>query len=556
MPEPFDPETYLQQKRASAGGAAFDPDVYLEKKKSEGNEPGLLETLAHQGLAGFFKQGSDELTGQLSRLDPRTQVHGAAVQLPDGSVRFLESGDDTAAAGTELERQKLDREFDAHPIASMIANAGGELASDATLKGLIPQLPVGSLPYQLISGAVSGALGSTDETPGGRAGGAVLGGAAAAAGHGLGKYVAGPLIARGSAAARSTMNAIPESVREYAAKRALNAAGYIAKDIKPIARKDPELLIEKGQQLLDEGVVQPFSKAESTAERAADAQARYGQAIGATLQAADSSGAKFSMKPFVTRARQTILAPIENDPAMANEAAQLSALLDGYEKVGPVGFEEANQMKANLQQKINWGNRWNDARADIPNDIKIALQGIFLDEVDNQMGDTFSRMGQPGQRLRDAFKEIKRRYGILAEASDKARQGLARDEASNFKFADRALGGAVAGGGIMPALISGNPGMALGSLALGGAAAIGNKLFRERGASTLAAGANKLADVLQMASGSRATQWLAKVPTDALQQYAGPLVSAAARGPQALATALYVMSQQDPKFRDLRKGAE
>jgi hypothetical protein len=527
-------------------------------RRSQPAEPRPKTSAGHAALIGFGQGATanfaDEIGGLVGKALIPEGVHANLDPQDGDSPQVLAAKERMRAEGPAKSSYELVRDGmreDAHRAAedhSVVytgANIGGEVTKDAVLSRL--GVPVNSPIYAGVSGALSGVGSADDATPGGSFGGAAIGAAAGVGGHYLGAGIGavakkvGPMI----------VDALPEAVQEFAAKQALKASGYIQKDIKPLARRDPEQLVQRGQELLREGTVRPFRSVEDVAEGAEGAVQKYGDAIGQTLKAADSTGAKFDMRPFVQRARQEILDPIKNDPAMASEAAKLGALLDDYEKMplGSVGFEQANQMKGNLQQQINWGNRWNDAKGVPHNDNLIKMQGIFLDEVDNQLGDAFSQMGQPGQVIRNAFKEVKRRYGIHADSLDKARMGVARDVGNAFVSTKDAI----AGTGLSGALaMAGHP--MLATLGMGGALA--SKFARERGSSTLAVGANQLGQVLERFGSAKSVQWLAKVPAQAIAPYVGPITAAAARGAESLSATLYVLSQRDPQFRQMKQQAE
>lgn len=553
----FDPDAYLKEKQA---GAAFDPDAYLSEKGARGpapeDAPGLGEALLHGYTQGFTKQWADELTGRLTQgaysAGRALDLLPAAMNGPNGEIQPVADSSQVYAAARDNSRVAFKREADAHPVASFLSNVGGEIASDYAI-GRLTGLPAGSHLYAAASGALSGAGAADDTTLGGTLGGAGIGAAAGTAGSLIGAKVVGPALSYvGKKALPLIRDAIPEVVREFAAKRALKAAGYIQKDIKPIARRDPELVTEKGQELLREGVVRFGRTVDDVAELAEGAKEKYGDAIGSVLGTADALGARFDIRPFIQRARKAILDPIKDDPAMATEAAKVAGLLDDYEKLplGSVGFEKANQMKSNLQQQINWGNRWNDAKATPHNDNLIALQGIFLDEVDNQLGEAFKAAGAPGQKIRDAFKVIKSRYSIHADATDKARMGMARETGNEFiSGKDAMIGNGLGGAGAAASMMLGNPLMAMGSMALGGAAALGNKVLRERGASAMAVGANKIASGIERVGNSAALRALLQTSPQSLGQYAPMLLKAAASGDRALAATHFVLSQREPEYR-------
>lgn len=393
-------------------------------------------------------------------------------------------------------------------------------------------------------GAASGLGRSGSDLTEGDIGGAVvdttLGGVAGAAGGVVGEGViqgaqkyAMPLVQKAAQGAKDWLG-------ETAAMRALKASGYIGKDLKAQFRRDAGPLIDRGQALLDEGVVSAGASKATVAERAAAAQEKYGDAIGKVLDAADTTGSKFSMGSFVARARKEILDPLLGDPAVRPQAEQLAGLLDEYAAlpVGTIGFKRANEMKGNLQETINWGNGWNDAKANIPNELKMKLQRIFLEEVDDQLGAAFGRqMGGAGARVRDVFKQIKIRYGHMADAADKARMGQARELGNGPVSATDYLAGL---GGMAASAATGN----LTPLAVAAGGAFANKVARERGSSTAAALTNRL-------SQSQMLQRLIATNPQALGRFSGPLIQASSAGADRLAATHFVLAQQEPDYREM-----
>src|SRR5690606_17511181 len=137
-------------------------------------------------------------------------------------------------------------------------------------------------------------------------------------------------------------------------------------------------------------IVTPDATVEKIGERLQASADKYGEAIGRVLEAADTVGAKFDMDAFVQRARRELLQPMlvngQPDPALARVVESLDNLLQQYEGLGNVSFSTANQLKSNLQKLVNWGNQFNESRANLSNEMLIDLQHALLNEIDDQLG--------------------------------------------------------------------------------------------------------------------------------------------------------------------------
>jgi hypothetical protein len=195
------------------------------------------EALLHHGTGGYFSDWSDELVGKLSRLDPRASRPGAAYRMPDGSTRFMETPDQTDQVRTESERQELQRTQEDHPVAAFLANVGGSMARDMALQGV--GIPAMSFPGMVATGALSGAGAADENTPGGRLGGAAIGGAVSAAGYGVGKYVAAPVVRKVAQVGLKGVGALADPVRDFVEKR---ISGAVAQEAAEQAAKKDKLI--------------------------------------------------------------------------------------------------------------------------------------------------------------------------------------------------------------------------------------------------------------------------------------------------------------------------
>lgn len=146
-------------------------------------DPGVLSTLGHALLSGFYKQGSDEASGKLGSAFTEV-LPGAHYKLPNGEVRALADKADLYRASRDSERQKLEAGREHHPVVTFLGNMAGDIGSDAVLGAF--GVPVGSVPYQVASGAISGYLGSDADLSEGKATPGTMASAALSTGVGAG----------------------------------------------------------------------------------------------------------------------------------------------------------------------------------------------------------------------------------------------------------------------------------------------------------------------------------------------------------------------------------
>ena len=538
----FDPDTYLAKKRPAAGGG-FDPDAYLAQRSGgarplnaevpapKPEAPGLGQTIAEHGLGGYFANYSDELAGQMSRLDPRLQQPGAAMEMPDGSVKFIRSGDDAAAATQATMRDSLKQSAEAHPVAAFLSNMGGELLRDATLAGV--GVPVGSLPFAIASGALSGSGAADDEMPGGKIGGAVLGAGAGALGGALGAKVVGPAI---GFAGRKVLGAIPDAVKEFAERRAFKAAGPMLKNFRELAAQGRDKDI--GRDLLDEHVVKFGSDVDAISKNASARAKSIGEAIGEARDVIDRivpEGALPTGKQLADRIESEVLTDLRASPIYQPYVAAVEGYAERFRALGdePISLNTLTKWKAQMNDLIS-----HPPDPNFPLRQKQAVARVLKDTEDDLVQNV------AGTAPAAEYEEGKRLYGNLANVADFASDKALREQANRIVSpSDHAFGAVAAMGDIAK-------GGSAGEASLWGMAmALANKLARERGNAAAAVTLDALADSAPM-------QWLRMLPAAQGQKYLVPIANAALRGPQALAATVFALSQQDPDFRALKEQAQ
>jgi hypothetical protein len=486
-------------------------------------DPGLLSTIGHKLLQGFWKGGSDELAGKITQAtvdaDPSGSAHWDDPSAPNGS-RALRSSDDVYTAGRDAERRSQNLGEKHHPVASTIAQGLGEMGSDAVAAAF--GAPVGSLPYQLATGALSGAGNSEAPTKSGVLLDAGIGGGISGLTYGAGKYVAGPITSAVAQRAKPWL-------QDFAAGRAVKATGAIQADIKGIPRNRVR---EMGRQLLDQDVITAGVGPKKVLERAEEGLERVGAAIGGILDQADEVTAQaggqgaFDWGAVLGRLKSEVYEKL--DPVARRAIGAVDGQVKGIIEAaqGGAGYGVANRIKSSIQKSINWG-----AEPKIVTNAAKQVQGILDDEIEKQLA------GRLGGQIADEFKSAKSLYGAMALAEKGGRRGEERLLGNNpFGLTDMISGGSAAAGAA-----TGLPGLVAGP-----AVAVGSKLVRERGSSVAAVGAKALSesDLLK--------KLIRESPQD-LGRFAPTLEKALNSGDTDFAVADFVLSHQEQEYREKKR---
>jgi hypothetical protein len=322
------------------------------------------------------------------------------------------------------------------------------------------------------------------------------------------------------------------SLREYAARRAVKAAGGMTKDMRALEQKG--MIESTGRELLDKGIVKLGSSLEGIAEAAGKAKEKAGQAIGAAIDKSDEVVGKakdflsksdflkgadeklkneaferlqdsfgFSTKSAANRIRSDLIAPNDGNPMLANEINKLAKLADQFDETGAKSLKEGLSIKSSQRRLTNFDSDTvpQGFKQDVYKIIKEELeasvgQASKLDEImKNMTPDEFADSVLFGQ-MRKAkalddlasgpaadFANANKQYAIMANTEDMAQRrfGAAQSNRENSLTDTIAEGFGLMHGGI------------------GGAAALGaaNKAVRRWGSSTAAVGANELAKTME-----------------------------------------------------------
>jgi hypothetical protein len=331
------------------------------------------------------------------------------------------------------------------------------------------------------------------------------------------------------------INAMP-SLREYAARRAVKAAGGMTKDMRALENKG--MLESTGRELLDQGIVKFGSSLDDIAESAGKAKETAGKAIGSAIDTADAymdkaknflqkseffqkapkevqdglvnSLAKrfgFDSEKIGERITKELVEPNAGNPMLSGELKKLDKIAEQFGDVGPKSLKEGLGIKSSQRRLTNFDSDT------VPQGFKKDVYKIVKEELENGVGQSakldaalkkltpdeladslmFQSFADPDvmkgatSEASDAFAKANKQYAIMANTEEMAKNriGAAQSnrEMSPSDYATAGLG-----------MIQGGP---MGAVALGAA----NKAMRRWGSSTAAVGANELAKTLEAMPG-------------------------------------------------------
>jgi hypothetical protein len=341
---------------------------------------------------------------------------------------------------------------------------------------------------------------------------------------------------------------VPEKLSGMAERQAFKAAaGTQEKAYDEAVRKG--IVNRVGRDLLDDGIVTFGANARGIAERADAARGAVGSEIDDLLRSIDDKGLPLADGSNIATKVREYAAKIDA-PNTRSTFDMLAKQADEFESMGRMPLTEAQRLK----NSYKWDPRDPQTMA-IGKEASNELKRILGDELED--GVRVSARVRPARAAEElatgsgptqiteipgsaVLKEatsaddaltrylgLKEKYGSMATAK-KAAEKLANRQEKNrlFSLTDYLAGGI--GGG----LAGMNP-------AAAGAAAVGNKVLRERGPASLAVGLDKVSKILSSAP-------------DALGKYASVLKKAAERG--SLGVTHAILMQQDPEYQALVSG--
>lgn len=323
--------------------------------------------------------------------------------------------------------------------------------------------------------------------------------------------------------------------------------------------KDPSLVNEIGRDLLDEGALDkskvmggrelsfwdrilPGLSTEEVRKRAGEIAAREGKNIDDALKEVDAlipedqrwwkyDIAK-EIEDYLVRPRKAMTAGDESI------AKRLQAEAD---KIRQHSFENRPTLMQMEQQK-----RALDKFIDHDTPAMKPMSDA-LDDLRDRINFNIEQKGwaaaeAAGSDAAQRFQESKRLFGNMATIADPASKQAARELTNRtFSASDYGLGGVAA---MSSAAEGASP---VASSLRGAAAALFNKIARERGNQALASG-------MDAASQSDWLENIIQVRPGALGPYAKPLTDALARGGRgAMAIQDFILGNTDEQYRDLRR---
>jgi len=463
---------------ASSAGRAWESE-------RASTAPTQTESLRRGGIQGATLGFRDEATGALSALGGSlvdSLRRGPGELTGEDMVRLVtryQNARDSSRAADDTARGANPGTYFAGEMAGGAAIPAGAAASGASLAAKVLRgAGAGGL-----AGALQGLGTSRDDPSGDAITGGLIGGA-----------IGGSIPVVGAGASRA-INALPQSLKSAASEYALRASGYIGNDFKRLIKGRGEEGAEViGRELLDAGVIPAGGTVRDVLERIGPAKQSAGAQVGEFVERAAQTGKQFDLAPFVGRVQDEIINPNMSSPAVRPMAQRVSGHLDELMDValpdgGRVPFPLAQKWKTDSQGVLNYGNPWNNAGPNIPADsMNKDLTRLLKESLDDQVE------GALGPGTASKFQAARRRYGALADAEDRAREGVARLAGNNkASVTDMKLGELVSKAAESVPFV--------GPLAVGG-----SRMVRQRADSLLARGADAAADLAATPGGTRFRQ--------------------------------------------------
>lgn len=352
--------------------------------------------------------------------------------------------------------------------------------------------------------------------------GAVLGGA----GGGLGQ-----LAGEGGRALKARLAQFaedtPGALEEFAAGRALKAAGFLKSDVRKLGS---EGALDLGREMNARGYIRPGGTAEDVLAHAQQELETHGGGMADILGAVDeqSGGKSFDMLKARARIAEELGEKVKGNPikeGWLNDAIRGARLDEAGDRAY---FTTANDIKSTLNEGLY-------GMAEAKGKAKLARQvgGILNDEIETQLKDA------AGPEALEAFQGAKKAYGVAKKVADVAeRQGVA-GMLGNRKFglSSNVIGAAVgATHGFIPGAVS----------------AVANKVALERGPSTLAWLASQIAKSPALATVAEHFAQAARAPgaMEALGAYGPILAQAATLSPEHALAEHMTLAKSDPAYRN------
>lgn len=328
--------------------------------------------------------------------------------------------------------------------------------------------------------------------------GAALGAGASVLTEGAGALIRGAAKTAGGVLPDMSTQGMRDFAYESATKAAIGRTNIAA--IREASRYGGTR--EIGKTLLEDGIVSTGDNVQAILQKATAGEERYGQKIGELVAHLDEAGVQPDTRAIAARIRAEVIDPLIASPssrargeALAKHFEPLLMELDNTDGMFR-GFQGLWNERRVLDREEKAAFAQLSPTADGIKAVRRSFESSFTDLAEQQGG---------GGEWRAAYQEAKRRYSHTRFAADQAGKAI-ESQQSNRWFSPSDYGMAGVGA------IAGDP---LSGVAVG----LANKVARERGRATVAAGMN----------------WLANFADQAQQKSA--LVAMTANGQQGVARA-------------------
>lgn len=520
-------DTIKPESKEASSGSSWRDSITPEKK-----EPGMLQTILDQGTQGALGGFGDEINGLVGAgeraVDIDNDKGGMTVDWETLKQAYKQARDQS--------RNSLKAEQAAHPTASTIANVGGMVANPLTrLSG------IGGMAVQ---GAAQGLGDSEADTLGGMAKDAVLGGALGAGAGAATKYVVSPVLQKAGQLADSAVQygASKSPLLNKAVSKISSLAAGVDKDA---ALRQIERPMESAQADADDFAFKTGQRASNEIQaKAQELGQNVGKAKSALLN--DSGDLVFENAKALPQQIDEFLQA--NKPSKqgfsalsGNERGNLTEMAEMLRN-GETTGEDLVKFREHLDQAQKLAGKYDvEGTGPYTNFLKSLRHNAdgMLDNFDSRF-----------DNANKAFTQFKDDTGILRGASNDAR---AESTINNLYGANKGMQQEAAGRLLKPETLDAAKDLAANKAFENAKRPGGDNYFRRAALAVLTSGASEVATNPNLWKGG--LRYMGKVEQaiksnpQALGKFSGVLANAAQRGPQALAAAHFVLSQQNQEYR-------
>lgn len=505
-------------------------------------------------------------------------ISGAVNSAPDALQSIM--GDKSLSDLLESYRKNRDaskanfkQAEDANPKTYMAGNVAGALAPAlltggasevASIPGLSPAVSSGLLTGAKIGGFTGLGQSDADLTKGeipqalgdvakGAIGGAALGGVSSKLGSMLPESLADKFSSfaneRALKATGIGKSQLKNIILNDMKTNAFNSAENNAPEIEDSVQKMGRLLLDKNPYQ-DTPVVSGPSSVEDVLANAQDLKNKAGKDIGDLLSKFDehydsTNNDYFDPKKIGEQIQTELLDPLkvngEITPVSGSAANTVQNVLDTLKRYGnnPIPFEQAQQLKQLISKITNY-----ETPGSANNQIMRQASGIINSGIEDAADAVTKNSGSDD--LLDKYLKAKDLYKTASTAVNAASQKTAGNMVNrDFGLTD---------------YISGDIGAHIGGPAMGIVGGLGNKLSKTYGNSSLATGANAVADGI-----NRVSNTLSKAPKEAIsnlgkqmslsmnpiEQRLGGVLAQASDRDDVGRNALVFSLMQNPTYREI-----